>query len=411
LGGWKRARSWVAVVAVAAVMCVGAFLVGNHVRSPWEDARENADTTIVASAEVVTGDLAPESATLAARVTLGRVTPVTVTAPDDVQAVITQQRVNPGDPVHSGSALVDLADRPVIALELPFPLYRDLYAGDSGADVTAVQQALADIGEYTGRVDGVFGPATQSALRKLYAAVGAIPPPPSPEDTAAAQEAQATVDSVLQPQGDAGPDAAALAAARAALADARARVAGWLPAREVASITAGSTVASAAPVGTVLSGEVAALELRTGSPTAVGRASLSISEQFAPNTVVSATVAAGSTTVQGAVAAVSEFQEGTDDLPPGYDVTIALSSTEGISDGDQVTVSPDVGQTSVSGLVVPLAAIRDADGGLKVQVLAGSPDQVPVQVRDVEVEVLATRDGMAVVNGALTAGERVVVES
>ena len=63
--GLRRARPWVAVVTLAVIACAGSFWVGAGVTSPWEQARENAATPVVASASVVEMLLDEESAHLA----------------------------------------------------------------------------------------------------------------------------------------------------------------------------------------------------------------------------------------------------------------------------------------------------------------------------------------------------------
>jgi peptidoglycan hydrolase-like protein with peptidoglycan-binding domain len=52
------------------------------------------------------------------------------------------------------------------------PGSRDLRQGDSGSDVEALQRALTSQGFSPGAVDGIFGPATESAVRSFQSARG-----------------------------------------------------------------------------------------------------------------------------------------------------------------------------------------------------------------------------------------------
>lgn len=433
-GTWARSRPWVLTLTIGLIACLGAFFAGEHVRSPWEDARENADTAVLASTAVVHGELIPPTPTLAAAVTLGTVQQVTVAESErEVRPIVTRQRLSPGDTVGSGTALVDVADRPIIALTLPFPLFRDLHAGDHGADVSAVQRTLAELKMYDGRKDGVFGPGTQAAVHRLYKSVGAVAPPTTAEDAAALKEAQDAYEILVArsaaPQVPDGPDPASevpdgpiatknvangpdsdgLAAAGAVLAAARARAAGWLSSVEVIALSAGATVAAVAPVGTLVTENVPAMTLRSGSPTASGRASLSVVDAFPVGSQVVASRVGESQTVPGVVTAVGKFFEANGDIPPGHDIQVELTSSEGLDEGSQVIVSMADGGTAVTGLLVPVAAVREDGGVLSVLVLESAAGEVPARTRRVGVSVTVARDGLAIVDGDLEPGALVVV--
>ncbi|RMI06912.1 peptidoglycan-binding protein [Cellulomonas triticagri] len=407
---WRRARPWVIVACVAVLACAAAFIIGTQVRSPWEEARQNANANVVASAGVIEGEILPEAVSLDGTISTGTVTPVVLDSPPgELKPVITRQRVSVGDLVRSGTPLVDVADRPVIALALPFPLYRDLFAGDTGSDVRAVQEALASLGLHPGQADGVLGARTQTAISELYRSVGAATPTPAQDDLTAVEEARAALQAAQAQVGEPTADGGDLARARVELQAAEARAAGWLPAREVFAIAGQATVTSAAAVGTVLNDGVPAVELRTGQPVALGRASLSVSDSFTVGAVVTVTGPGTTAPVAGTVSAASDFREASDTQPPGYEITVSLEYGEGLTEGGQVTVSLDNTDEPLRGTVVPLAAIRETEGGLAVLVLDTAPSQVPARSHEVEVSVRASRDGMALVEGDVRAGERVVV--
>ena len=49
---------------------------------------------------------------------------------------------------------------------------RNLKKGSTGSDVSALQKKLKKLGYYSGKIDGVFGDATESALKKFQKANG-----------------------------------------------------------------------------------------------------------------------------------------------------------------------------------------------------------------------------------------------
>lgn len=91
--------------------------------------------------------------------------PLVTSLPDDVTDLA------------SGDVLMEVAYRPVILLEGPGPLVRDLTSGDRGPDVAVLQQALADLGLLDeSDIDERFGPGTSAALADLYEVIGYAPP-------------------------------------------------------------------------------------------------------------------------------------------------------------------------------------------------------------------------------------------
>lgn len=408
--GLRRARPWVAGVTLAVIACAGSFWVGAGVTSPWEQARENAATPVVASASVVAGELVPEVTPVAGVIRLGHSVAVTVDGPrEGTRAVVTRHRVAAGDRVGSGTVLVEVADRPLIALGIPFPLFRDLGFEDRGSDVRALQEAMTEQGWYRGRVDGVFGTGTQEAVRRMYRSIGVSPPETREDDAAALAEAHRALAELVEQGDQATQDAVAQARARVAAAAGRAST--WLPAAEVVACEGEASVVSVAPVGTVLGADTAAVELRVGAPTATARATMSQVEAFEVGSPVTVSSVGEDADPYGAtVLSIGEFTDGHDDVPPGYDVTVGLVDVPSLADGDHVTIRPNEAGVAARGLLVPLAAIRERSGQLYVQVLDGDPTRVPVTTHQAPVELLVSRDGMAVVAGSeLSAGDRVAV--
>lgn len=89
--------------------------------------------------------------------------------------VVTAMPLADSTEIHPGQVVVEVDDRPVVALHMRFGLWRDLATGDSGADVREVHTALAELGRYRGDVGAPVGPATFAALGEIDPRLGTDP--------------------------------------------------------------------------------------------------------------------------------------------------------------------------------------------------------------------------------------------
>ncbi|MEM9464510.1 MAG: peptidoglycan-binding domain-containing protein [Actinomycetota bacterium] len=173
--GAKRQRT-LALVVVAAVVAAGlGFMAGRSITSPADagadaEAPEPSLITVpvelreLASNVVTRGDARREgsvqvSVDASAGASSGGVAVVTgVTAPQ-------------GAVVEEGSVLVEVSERPVIALQGQLPMVRSLGPGSRGDDVAQLQEALVRVGIEV-PVDGFFGEETERGVEQLYVQVG-----------------------------------------------------------------------------------------------------------------------------------------------------------------------------------------------------------------------------------------------
>jgi hypothetical protein len=116
----------------------------------------------------------------------GQLSAATQPRPLPVQGVVTALPLAHGAQPQPGQPLVEINGRPVIGLDLPFPLWRDIEPGIAGKDVGVVQGALGAMGLYAGPIDGVYDEQTQASVRALYVALGYPPTLSAPQgdDTA-----------------------------------------------------------------------------------------------------------------------------------------------------------------------------------------------------------------------------------
>jgi len=93
----------------------------------------------------------------------------------DTLPVVTGIRRDTGDTIQLGDVLIEVAERPVIALAGEVQVFRDMGLGTTGTDVMQLETSLAELGLDPGPIDGVFDDETLSATSALYDGVGFAP--------------------------------------------------------------------------------------------------------------------------------------------------------------------------------------------------------------------------------------------
>lgn len=208
----KRKYGWILLTLVASLAVIAAsFTAGYFVRSPNEAAIANSQTPVVVTVPLEMRTPQGSTTEISGVVHVGTVIPVEIG--EKVDGVVTAHYLEAGARVESGMPVIEISGRPLIALHLPFDLYRDLTVGDSGRDVRVVQEALRALGLYHRAVDGYYGPSTAAAVKALYQRSHMTPPEPvesrSPESAAPAGSGSSTGSgspaSPAAPEGSAAP--------------------------------------------------------------------------------------------------------------------------------------------------------------------------------------------------------------
>lgn len=157
--------SWAAVVGGFFVVAAVAYLLGANSVEPVQRRPPPSERTAIVTRSVIR-----EVYTFS-----GRLVEASPARPLADEGIVTAMPVKPGATVRSGTVILEVNGRPRIALDLAFPLWRDLQLGMSGKDVLEVQEALRGHSYYGGPLDGRFNAALELAVRSLYERLGYQP--------------------------------------------------------------------------------------------------------------------------------------------------------------------------------------------------------------------------------------------
>ena len=275
----------------------GAYALGVNASGEARQAEQNSQVVLVTATRIQEQTLETTDS-FNGSVRLGTEYGVTVQPSDNMQSVVTRAPKGPGDSLTSGEIALEVSGRPLIALDLPFALYRDLHPGDTGPDVSALQTALAGLGVYGGKVDSIYGQQTAESVKRLYTQLGYAPPEPDAaliDAQHAAEAARIAITAETPPSEAEAVRVAAQAATFAALTP--------TSATEIVRLQGPSTVVSTATVGDFPTIDQAAMILRSGTPQAILRVNgVDVSNFSAGMTVMVAGVgSSGSTSHIGGV--------------------------------------------------------------------------------------------------------------
>jgi HlyD family secretion protein len=383
------------VLLAAAAVAVGGVTSPLWIKSPQQvaaDARPPSPGVLTAPVErrvirdvvVLRGDVRP-----------GRAVDVTPASRTGGPGIVTAVKVNRGDQVKSGTVVLEVNGRPLIALPGDTPAFRDLKPGASGKDVTQLQAALAQLGHDPHEHDGVFGPATKQALSVFYRSLGYDPMPVSEGDdkqlaelrrqvTAAERQVADAQDAVsaAKADGTATPErkaaaAKALTRAREDLATIRndlaetVRVTGaMLPQGEYTFLPRFPATVDAlkASLGSAVVAPL--VTFSTGDP--VVRATLTTAQRALCKPGASVGITGdGALSAKGTVATIGELAEPSADgaatgtATSGYPMVITpVPALDSRYAGQNVRLSIEVAVSGGEELVVPISAIYGAANGL-----------------------------------------------
>lgn len=134
-----------------------AFWAGGVALDPPEDPLKNTDEPVTYVVEIGTVERSLSFTAVAEWVSepAGR---------HSGAGVVTSVGVTAGEVVEAGDVLYSVDLHPVVVAQGQIPMFRPLALRDEGGDVTQLQALLSTLEFYDGKVDGVFGVSTRSAV-------------------------------------------------------------------------------------------------------------------------------------------------------------------------------------------------------------------------------------------------------
>lgn len=426
---WRTLMGGLVVLAVG----IGAGVAGSIlVKSPESAALENAAPSLPPATTKVEVGVLGESLIVDAEFALSgdRIVPASdhagiVTAAPDLGAVVS-----------SGSVVLEVSGRPIIALAGDLFPYRDFTGGTRGDDVRILQAALVARGFDPGPQDGLYGAKTAAAVKALYAALGYEAPVASASaaDVQAARAQVSAATAALRDLTLAAADPADIAVAAATLSLAKEDLSSKrdaaltpLPSSEVVFldgesfevVESGASRGSPATAGLVVLASGTSRTLWATVSRSVA-ARLTTGDSVVVTAVSSGGTSAGPDAVGGTVTWIASVtgtggtreRFGAEFAIPNGQVGIEMTLEAPITRRDVARLSATIhlGADGPPTLIVPLSALRaSGDGGSWVAVLTEN-EAGELVTREVEVTVLDSLSGRASVRSQdLHVGDDVVI--
>jgi hypothetical protein len=189
-----RRRRVLLGVGIAAALLAGGGLIGaSFVKSPQQLAADTAAPPATVTTAPVVSQILTSSVEMRGTVYPATQYDVYATAPSSGSSsgsspglsssgsgssvYISKLDVAAGDTISDGEQLAEIDGQPLFALTGAVPAWRDLTPGETGPDVTELQEALASLGYYgNGDTPGYYGSATEYAVSLYYEHLGYTPP-------------------------------------------------------------------------------------------------------------------------------------------------------------------------------------------------------------------------------------------
>jgi Putative peptidoglycan binding domain len=384
----RRRIVLIAVVALAVLASGGGLLLATTIKSPAELAAQTAppaptQLTVPVTRQVITSTVLAQ----------GIVNPPTevsqLPAADNgggggngALPVVTKIFYKVGSIVEPGQVILEVAGRPFFALQGTVPAYRNLAPGETGTDVTQLQDGLESLGySIGGDTLGTFGAGTAAAVSDFYTAIG------YPVPTQAVPSTKPGKKATTEP---------------------------YVPLSEIMFVPRfpARVVKEAGPVGQEASGSLVTLSL--GHPTIAGQLSPNDAALVRPGMSVVISNTATGLARKGRVTKLGKRTQTTGSISGGIYLPMRIRPSRALHMslvGKDVSLTITAAHSAGRVLAVPEAAVfARADGRIYVTKQTGAHSNVQVPVR-----VLVTGNGMVGVapidGGRLAPGDMVVIGS
>lgn len=170
-------------LGVLVLLSATAFGISTQIKSPAQTAASAKPPALSAITAAVTMQVLSRDVVFRGNVlAASSLTVAAPSLPTGSSPVVTALNAKPGDTVHAGEVVAAVAGRPIIVLQGKIAAYRQMVVGDSGIDVSQLQEGLHELGYSTGGdVPGTYGVGTAIAVSALYASKGYQPIDASPD--------------------------------------------------------------------------------------------------------------------------------------------------------------------------------------------------------------------------------------
>jgi Putative peptidoglycan binding domain len=374
----RRRNVLIGAVLLAIIASVGGLLLSTSIKSPAQVAAHSAPPpptllTVPVTRQVITSTVQAQGMVKPPR-EIAQLRGQNSGGGNGALPVVTKIVHRPGSTVGPGSVIVEVAGRPLFVFGGSVPAYRNLQQGESGTDVTQLQQGLESLGySVGGDTSGVFGPGTGRAVAAYYQAIG-YPVPTVPGGRKPARRPMVPLSEIM-----------------------------FVPALPA------QVVKVAGPVGQEATGSLVTLAL--GDPAVAGQLNPADAALVRRGMGVTISDPASGTSVHGTILSVSHRTQTRHSLSGGVYVPFRIMPDSPLPlsmAGHGVSLRIAAAHSRRPVLAVPEAAVfARADGRLYVTKVTADRRQVPVPVR-----VTVTGDGLVGVVPAgaatLTAGDQVV---
>jgi hypothetical protein len=424
----RRRRVLIGVGIAAALLAVGGLIGASFVKSPQQLAADTAAPPPTVTTAPVVSQILTASVEMRGTVYPATQYDVYATAPSSSSGsassdggasgggsgssvYVSKLDVAAGDTITNGKQLAEIDGQPMFALTGPVPAWRDLAPGETGPDVTELQQALGSLGYYDeADTPGYYGAATEYAVTLYYEHLGYTPPSSGgvpAADVVFLPALPATVVAVNGATGEQPGQPFLELAARGSLA-----LTGELPPAYAGQVKTGLNVTIYDEVtgihatGTVADLGTATTVTPTGAVVDIGGGSGSAGSSGSADSGSSSSSSSGSGSGSGSSSGNSSSSGSTVFIP----VTVQPSKPLAAALNDEnVLVTVQTGRTEGPVLTVPVAAIvTTASGTSYVTVVGahGKQTEVPVTPGISENGYVQVTP---VTPGALADGDRVAV--
>lgn len=351
-----RVRTVVLVAVGTIALMVGTFLLGLTFRGGDEAAFENSLRQIYSKAAVELKVEAP--VTVQATAVGGTSVQVLAAVPEGSSiAQVSADPLPPGTAVAPGVVVTAISGRPVFALPISAPYYRDLRLYDEGADVLALNAALVALGLDVDGSSDEYGWDTAAAIAQLYSSNGFVALRPEPE---------------ADPSNPAAPPA-------------QLPIGGSLPFAEVVALGPASMVVTSTEPKLAIVEEGAVVARLSSSVTSIEtRVNALDVQQLVAGQRAKIRIPGSNDELDGTLSTISEFRKAPEDgsAIAGYDVVVAIEGGQSLALVDGDAVSLEFEGSAAESIAVPATALQQEGTETFVWIERGETfEQAPVTVQ------------------------------